>query len=83
LGEQQRLAFARVLLAEPRILVVDEATAALDEPAEAALYRLLRDRPDPPTIVSVGHRATLVALHDRTLDVAPFRAPAPDLAAAN
>ncbi|HZT52341.1 MAG TPA: ATP-binding cassette domain-containing protein, partial [Stellaceae bacterium] len=82
LGEQQRLAFARVLLAEPQILFLDEATAALDEPAEAALYALLRGPAWRPTLLSVGHRSTLRAFHDGTLDIARFSARQPDLAPA-
>jgi vitamin B12/bleomycin/antimicrobial peptide transport system ATP-binding/permease protein len=74
LGEQQRLAFARVLLDAPAIVFLDEATSALDEPSEAALYRLLRARTPHPTIVSIGHRSTLRALHDKTIDIAAFRA---------
>jgi vitamin B12/bleomycin/antimicrobial peptide transport system ATP-binding/permease protein len=65
LGEQQRIAFARVLLCEPSIVFLDEATSALDEESEAALYGILRRAPWRPTIVSVGHRATLRALHQR------------------
>jgi len=70
LGEQQRLAFARVLLTEPAIVFLDEATSALDEPSEAALYGLLRAAPWQPTVVSVGHRSTLVRFHDRTVRLA-------------
>jgi vitamin B12/bleomycin/antimicrobial peptide transport system ATP-binding/permease protein len=73
LGEQQRLAFARVLLAEPAIVFLDEATSALDEAGEAMLYRLLREAPWRPAIVSVGHRSTLRAFHDRVLDLAGAR----------
>ncbi len=69
-GEQQRLAFARVFLAEPAVVVLDEATSALDEAMEAHLYRLLREAPWHPTIVSVGHRSTLRAFHDEVLDLA-------------
>src|SRR6266404_2924642 len=69
-GEQQRLAFARVLLAEPAIIFLDEATAALDEDSEAALYRMLRNLPWHPTIVSVGHRSTLRGFHDGVFDLA-------------
>ena len=71
-GEQQRLAFARVLLAEPALIFLDEATSALDEATEAAFYRMLREAPWHPTIVSVGHRSTLRALHESVLDLAPF-----------
>ena len=67
LGEQQRLAFARVLLSEPAIVFLDEATSALDEEAEAQLYALLRKAPWRPTVVSVGHRSTLRAFHDSVL----------------
>jgi putative ATP-binding cassette transporter len=67
LGEQQRLALARAILLEPDYLFLDEATASLDEPAEAALYRLLRERLPGMTIVSIGHRSTLEAFHRRRL----------------
>jgi len=67
LGEQQRLGIARALLYAPDYLFLDEATASLDEPAEAALYRLLEQRLAKTTIVSIGHRATLVAFHRRRL----------------
>jgi putative ATP-binding cassette transporter len=70
LGEQQRLAFARVLLGEPAIVFLDEATSALDEEAEAQLYALLRKAPWRPTVVSVGHRSTLRAFHDSVLPLA-------------
>ncbi|HEX6842830.1 MAG TPA: ABC transporter ATP-binding protein/permease [Stellaceae bacterium] len=66
-GEQQRLAIARVLLAEPQTIFLDEATSALDEEGEAELYRLLKEAPWRPTIVSVGHRSTLRAFHDSIL----------------
>jgi putative ATP-binding cassette transporter len=69
LGEQQRLAIARALLARPDWLFLDEATAALDEPTEAALYRMLRHELPNTTIVSIGHRSTLTAFHDRRIDM--------------
>jgi putative ATP-binding cassette transporter len=67
LGEQQRLGLARALLHAPDYLFLDEATASLDEPSEAALYRLLAERLASTTIVSIGHRATLAAFHNRRL----------------
>lgn len=70
-GEQQRLAVARAVLAKPDWLFLDESTAALDEPSEAAIYRMLRERLPGTTIVSIGHRSTLHALHDRRLDMQP------------
>ena len=70
-GEQQRLAFARVFLAEPAVVFLDEATSALDEAMEAHLYRLLREAPWHPTVVSVGHRSTLRAFHEDMLDLGP------------
>ena len=69
LGEQQRLAIARALLAKPDWLFLDEATAALDEPTEAEVYRMLRRRLPNTTLVSIGHRSTLVAFHDRRIDM--------------
>jgi vitamin B12/bleomycin/antimicrobial peptide transport system ATP-binding/permease protein len=65
LGEQQRLGLARALLHAPQYLFLDEATASLDEPSEAELYRLLQQRLPETTIVSIGHRSTLDAFHRR------------------
>jgi putative ATP-binding cassette transporter len=67
LGEQQRLGIARALLQQPDFLFLDEATASLDEPSEAVLYRLLQERLPDATIVSIGHRSTLAAFHRRRL----------------
>jgi vitamin B12/bleomycin/antimicrobial peptide transport system ATP-binding/permease protein len=69
LGEQQRLAMARVLLTRPRWLFMDEASSALDEPTEARLYRLIIDKLPGLTLVSVGHRSTLQAHHTRRLQL--------------
>jgi vitamin B12/bleomycin/antimicrobial peptide transport system ATP-binding/permease protein len=66
-GEQQRLAFAQVLLYAPTILFMDESTSALDNDTEAHLMRLLNERLPHCTLVSVAHRLTLEAFHDRTL----------------
>jgi vitamin B12/bleomycin/antimicrobial peptide transport system ATP-binding/permease protein len=68
-GEQQRLAFVRVLLAKPETVFLDEATSALDEEAERKVYTLLRKAEWKPTIVSIGHRSTLADYHDETLDL--------------
>jgi vitamin B12/bleomycin/antimicrobial peptide transport system ATP-binding/permease protein len=69
LGEQQRLGIARAILQSPDYLFLDEATASLDEPAEAELYRLLAERLPGTTIVSIGHRSTLSAFHERGLSL--------------
>lgn len=71
LGEQQRLGIARALLQQPDFLFLDEATASLDEPSEAALYKLLQERLKGATIISIGHRSTLSAFHQRRLVLAP------------
>lgn len=65
LGEQQRLAFARLLLARPRLALLDESTSALDVAAEALVYRALHS--SHVTFVSVGHRPSLAQFHTHTL----------------
>src|SRR5271166_1064860 len=83
-GEQQRLAFARILLLKPSLLFLDEATSALDEQSEAYLYGLLRTASWRPTIVSVAHRTSLRAFHDQVLDLSEFSPTAqPDVVVSN
>lgn len=69
LGEQQRLAFARLLLHKPKVAFLDEASASLDEGMERAMYRLIREELPNTTIISVGHRSTLVPLHQQQLEL--------------
>jgi len=66
-GEQQRLAFARGLLARPDWLFLDEATASLPEEDQDRLYRLLKERLPDTTLVSIGHRESLAEHHDKRL----------------
>ena len=71
-AQQQQLAFARVLLAEPAIIFLDDATSALDEHLEARLYGLLRAGPWRPTIVSASYKNTLFDFHDKVLDISDY-----------
>jgi putative ATP-binding cassette transporter len=66
-GEQQRLAFGRILLARPALIFLDETTSALDEGMEHAMYDQIRARLPQCTIVSVGHRSSLEKLHTHEL----------------
>ena len=67
LGEQQRLAFGRLLLNAPRFAVLDEATSALDVKTEEHLYELLQKR--DLAVISVGHRPTLIEFHQNVLEL--------------
>jgi vitamin B12/bleomycin/antimicrobial peptide transport system ATP-binding/permease protein len=69
LGEQQRLAVARALITRPDWLFLDEATAALDETTEAAIYAVIKEKLPETTVVSIGHRSTLIDIHDRRVDL--------------
>lgn len=68
LGEQQKLAFARVFLRKPKWVFLDEATSAMDEETEEKMYRLLTALPGT-TVISIGHRSTLDKWHDRVLHI--------------
>jgi putative ATP-binding cassette transporter len=68
-GEQQRIAFARALLLQPDWLFLDEASAALDEATETRLYQMLPQRLPNTTVVSIGHRPTLRAFHQRHVEI--------------
>ncbi|GAQ89719.1 ABC transporter D family member 2 [Klebsormidium nitens] len=68
LGEQQRLAFARVLLSKPSLALMDESTSALDEDNEQHLYSELSNA--GVTFVSVGHRPSLLNYHSTVLRIA-------------
>ncbi|KAK2422013.1 ABC transporter D family member [Trifolium repens] len=67
LGEQQRLAFARLLLSKPQLALLDESTSALDEANEAYLYEKIEAT--GITYISVGHRSTLSEFHNRILRI--------------
>ncbi|GMH07954.1 hypothetical protein Nepgr_009794 [Nepenthes gracilis] len=67
LGEQQRLAFARVLLSKPDLVLLDESTSALDEANEAHLYNLIDAA--GITYVSIGHRKSLYCYHNKVLHI--------------
>lgn len=70
LGEQQRLAFARLLLAKPNFVLLDESTSALDEANEAHLYRQIEAA--GITYISIGHRSTLLKYHSKLLNISKF-----------
>jgi putative ATP-binding cassette transporter len=68
-GEQQRIAFARVLLTRPAVVFLDEATSALDEGLEFALYELLHTELPDTIVVSVGHHASVEQHHEHHLEL--------------
>jgi putative ATP-binding cassette transporter len=87
-GEQQRVALARALLVKPDWLFLDEATASLDPAAEAELYRIVQARLPNTTLVSIAHRPSVAAFHERHLVLEraeghPGRFVQSELAAAN
>lgn len=68
IGEQQRVAFCRILINKPDIVYLDEATSALDEATEALMYSLLKSELPKSVIVSIGHRSTIAQWHNQILD---------------
>ncbi|OBI92593.1 ABC transporter ATP-binding protein/permease [Mycobacterium asiaticum] len=68
-GEQQRVAFARILLTKPKAVFLDESTSALDPGLEYALYQLVRNELPDCVVVSVSHRPTVEQHHDRQLEL--------------
>jgi putative ATP-binding cassette transporter len=68
-GEQQRIAFARAVLHRPEWLFLDEASSSLDEANETRMYRLLQSALPDTTVISIGHRASLAAFHQRHMRV--------------
>ena len=66
-GEQQRLAFARLLIHRPEVIVLDEATSAIDEAGQAEIMTLFFEDLAYATLVSVGHRPGLEDYHDRVI----------------
>lgn len=69
LGEQQRVAFARILLMKPKAAFIDEATSAMDEGLEFAMYQLLHQELPELRLISVGHRSTLHIHHTHILNL--------------
>ena len=68
-GEQQRIAFARILLTKPKAVFLDESTSALDEGLEMMLYQLVRTELPDTILVSVSHRKTVEQHHDKELQL--------------
>jgi putative ATP-binding cassette transporter len=73
-GEQQRLAFARVLLHRPDFVFLDEATSGLDPTSEERLYELLTRELRSTAIVSIAHRESIAGFHTNVLELHPATA---------
>ena len=71
-GEQQRIGFARLLIQRPDIVIMDEATAALDVASQASMMELFRNELQEATVISVGHRPELEEYHTRKLSLRRF-----------
>ena len=70
-GEQQRVAFARLLLSKPDWIFLDEATSALDEAGQENVMRLISEELGNSAVVSIGHRPGLEVFHHRELVLVP------------
>ena len=68
LGEQQRIAIIRALLIKPNMLFLDEASSAMDERIETVSYNLIKQELKDSLIISVGHRSSLLKMHDYILE---------------
>ncbi|MFI9506276.1 ABC transporter ATP-binding protein/permease [Nocardia sp. NPDC052566] len=68
-GEQQRLAFGRILLLKPKVVFLDEATSAVDEGLEYTLYKLIRTELPDTMVISVAHRSTVDQHHTQKLEL--------------
>lgn len=73
-GEQQRIGFARPLIQRPDVVIMDEATAALDVGSQASMMELFRNELRDATVISVGHRPELEEYHTRKLSLRHFGA---------
>ncbi len=73
-GEQQRIGFARLLIQRPDVVIMDEATAALDVGSQASMMELFRNELREATVISVGHRPELEEYHTRKLSLRRFGA---------
>ena len=71
-GEQQRIGFARLLIQRPGVVIMDEATAALDVGSQASMMELFRNELKEATVISVGHRPELEEYHTRKLTLRRF-----------
>ena len=71
-AEQQQLAFARILLAQPVFLFLDDATSALDDEAEEKLYGMLGSPTWRPTVISASYKTRLLHFHSQVLDISAF-----------
>jgi len=77
-GERQRIALARALLRRPRLLVLDEATSAIDSGSERAIFENLRNLKDRPTIIVIAHRIENLDRCDRVVNLGPSGMPPPN-----